>query len=250
LVRCTERHKGEGLSVKAIFPYELEDKFKLEFFGGTRRGYFVDVGANNPKEGSQTWPLEERGWDGVLVEPQHDLAERLRRERRAKVYAVACSSPKSSGKSATLNLAGMHTSLDPEFFVPNMQRVGTSEVPLRTLDEILVDAKAPAPLDFVSIDVESHEVEVLEGFDLDRWRPRLILIEDRALDLRIHRHLTGRGYKWVRRTGINGWYVPKDSPMSVGAVGHLQFIRKHYLGVPFRNLREWKWRLFNRWRSD
>jgi FkbM family methyltransferase len=234
--------------MKAIFPYEFEDRFKLEFFGGSRSGYFVDIGANNPKDGSQTWPFEELGWDGVLVEPQQDLAERLRRERRAKVYAVACSSPKNSGKSATLNLAGIHTSLDPDFFVPDMQRVGTSNVPLRTLDEILIDAEAPAPLDFLSIDVEGHEIEVLEGFDLDRWRPRLILIEDLALNLGIHRHLTRRGYKWVRRTGINGWYVPADSPMTVTPVGHLQFFRKHYLGVPFRNLREWKRRLFDKWR--
>jgi hypothetical protein len=40
-------------------------------------------------EGSQTWTLEQRDWDGVLIEPQPELAERLRRERRAPVYAVA-----------------------------------------------------------------------------------------------------------------------------------------------------------------
>jgi len=235
--------------MKAIFPYELEDKLKLEFFGGSHSGYFVDVGANDPRDGSQTWPFEQLGWDGILVEPQDDLAERLRQERRAKVYAVACSSPKNSGKPATLNLAGIHTSLAPDVFVAGMRRAGTSNVLLRTLDEILVDAKAPAPLDFVSIDVESHELEVLEGFDLDRWRPRLILIEDLAFNLATHRHLTRRGYKWMRRTGINGWYVPSDSPMTVSLMGHWQFFRKHYLGVPFRNLREWKRRLSEKWRE-
>jgi FkbM family methyltransferase len=235
--------------MRAIFPYEFEDKLKLEFFGGLRSGYFVDIGANDPKDGSQTWRFEKLGWDGVLVEPQRDLAERLRRERRAKVYAVACSSPKNSGQSATLNLAGIHSSLNPDFFVAGMQRMGTATVPLRTLDEILIDAKAPAPLDFVSIDVENHEIEVLGGFDLHRWRPRLILIEDLAFNLDIHRHLGRRGYKWVRRTGINGWYVPADSPMTVSTVGYLQFFRKYYLGVPFRNLREWKRRLIDNWRK-
>jgi FkbM family methyltransferase len=227
-------------SIKAIFPYQLEDELKFEFFGGSHVGYFVDIGANDPRDGSQTWPFEQLGWEGVLVEPQHHLAERLRQERRAKVYGVACSSPKNSGKSATLNLAGIHTSLNPDFFVAGMQRVGTSNVLLRTLDEILIDAKAPAPIDFVSIDVEGHELEVLEGFDLNRWRPRLILIEDLAFNLGTHRHLTRRGYKWMRRTGINGWYVPADSRIAVSPMGRLQFLRKHYLGVPFRNLREWK----------
>jgi FkbM family methyltransferase len=230
----------------AIFPFEAQEDLKDEFFRGTSNGYFVDVGANDPQDGSQTWRFEQLGWDGVLVEPQHDLAARLQRERRGKVYAVACSSPQNSGKSMTLNVAGIHSSLDPAFYVAGMRRAGTSEVILRTLDEILIDAKAPAPLDFVSIDVEGHEIEMLEGFDLARWRPRLILIEDIALNLRIHRHLTRRGYKWIRRVGINGWYVPNDSPMTVSLAGRLQFFRKHYLGVPFRNLREWKRRLRDR----
>jgi FkbM family methyltransferase len=220
-----------------------------DFFSGARTGYYVEVGANEPQEGSQTWRFEQLGWDGVLIEPQQDLAERLRQRRRAKVYAVACSSPENSGKSMMLHIAGIHSSLVHGFFVADMKHAGTCMVPLRTLDEILVDAKAPAPLDFVSIDVEQHEIEVLDGFDLERWRPRLILIEDLAFNLRIHRYLTRRGYKWVRRTGINGWYVPTDTPIDVGFVGRLQFCRKHVLGTPFRLLREWKRRRREAWRQ-
>jgi FkbM family methyltransferase len=234
---------------RAIFPHRLEDRLRQEFFGDQRNGYFVDVGANDPRQDSQTWQFEQLGWDGILIEPQADLAERLRHARRAKVYAVACSSPKNSGKSMALNIAGIHTSLDPNFFVYGMKRRGTSEVSLCTLDEILVDAGAKAPIDFVSIDVESHEIEVLRGFDLERWRPKLILIEDLAYNLRIHRYLTRRGYKWVRRTGINGWYMPEHSAMPVGLLGRLQFFRKHYLGVPFRNFREWNRRIREQWRK-
>jgi Methyltransferase FkbM domain len=124
-----------------------------------------------------------------------------------------------------------------------MRRTGVAEVPVKTLDEILTDAKAPVPLDLVSIDVESHEIEVLEGFDLAKWRPRLILIEDLALSLRLHRHLRARGYKWMRRTGLNGWYVPADEPIRISFFERLQFFRKHYLGVPFRHLRDKKRRL-------
>jgi FkbM family methyltransferase len=222
----------------AIFTYHHENQLKEEFFGRATRGFFVDVGANDPVDGSQTWHLEQLGWDGVLVEPQQDLAERLQRERRSKVYAVACSSPANAGKTMPLNLAGIQSSLNPDFFVPDMVRVGVSEVRLMTLDQILIDAKAPAPLDLVSIDVESHELEVLSGFDLARWRPRLILIEDLVLNRRLHRYLTERGYKWVRRTGLNGWYIPADQPFPVSLFGHLQFIRKYYLGVPFRVARE------------
>ncbi len=125
-----------------------------------------------------------------------------------------------------------------------MRKEEIIEVPVRTLDDILDEANAPAPIDFLSIDVESHEIEVLNGVTLTRWQPRLILIEDLAFNTRLHRHLRSRGYKWVRRTGLNGWYVPDASPMRVSAFGRWQFFRKHYLGTPFRHIREAKrkWR--------
>jgi FkbM family methyltransferase len=233
----------------AIFPYQAEDLMKEEFFGHSRHGFYVDVGANHPRLGSQTWHLEQLGWDGILVEPQADLAEELRRQRRARVFAVACSSPANADKKMTLNVAGIHSSFDPNFHVPGMRPTGVALVPVRTLDDILSEAGAPVPLDFVSIDVETHEVEVLQGFDLARWRPRLILIEDLAHDLRIHRSLTSRGYKWVRRTGVNGWYVPVGTPFDVDLVGRLQFVRKHYLGVPFRRLRDSGRRLRHGWQQ-
>ena len=187
---------------------------------------------------SQTFHLEELGWAGILIEPQPALAEKLRQRRAAKVYAVACSSRANAGKTMTLNMAGPHSSLDPNFVVFPMRRESEIEVPIKTLDEILIDANAPAPLDFMSIDVEGHEMEVLDGFDIERWQPRLLLIEDLVLNLRLHRYLRSRGYKWVRRTGLNAWYVPDATPMRVGWFGRLQFIRKYVLGVPFRHLRE------------
>jgi FkbM family methyltransferase len=237
--------------MRAIFPHHVENELKEAFFDRSTRGFFVDVGANDPKLASQTWHLEQLGWDGVLIEPQPDLAEELRKFRRTKVYAVACSSPANAGKSLPLHVAGsphmtgIHASFDPNFAVPDMRRMGVIEVPVKTLDEILIDVKAPVPIDFVSIDVETHEIEVLEGFDISKWRPRLMLIEDLALDLRLHRYITRRGYKWIRRTGLNGWYVPADSPMRVSLFGRFQFLRKHYLATPFRRLREHS----RRWRK-
>jgi hypothetical protein len=58
------------------------------------------------------------------------------------------------------------------------------------------------------------------------------------LDLNLHRTLQRRGYKWVRRSGLNGWYVPSDSPMRVEWLGWLQFARKYYLDLPTRRVRD------------
>jgi FkbM family methyltransferase len=224
--------------VTAIFPYEAENPLKEEFFAHARSGFFVEVGANDPERWSQSFHLEQLGWRGIVVEPQPQLAELLRQRRKAKVYAVACSAPENSGRRMTLHLAGGHSSFDPMLKVAAVRSDASIEVTLKTLDEILIESDAPRPIDFLAIDVEGHEVEVLRGFDFARWRPRLILLEDHVLDMRLHRFMRLQGYKWIRRTDINSWYVPSNSLLRVGLLGRWQFFRKYYLGTPFRRLRE------------
>src|SRR6202050_1597556 len=222
---------------RAVFPPDVEDDLKDEFFSGKRDGYFVDVGANDPKNMSQSWQLEQKGWRGVLVEPQPRLAQNLREQRQAAVFACVCSSPENAGKILKFQVSGIHSSLDLNFFVAGMRKEEIIEVPACMLDDILTAAKETVPIDLFAIDVESHEIEVLNGVTLTRWQPRLIVIEDLAFNTRLHRHLRSRGYKWVRRTGLNGWYVPDASSMQVSAFGRWQFIRKHYLATPFRHFR-------------
>jgi len=223
--------------MRAVFPQEVEEALKVDFFGARHDGYFVEVGANEPQRASQTWGFEQLGWRGILVEPQPDLAERLRRERNAQVVAAACSRPENDGRRMTLQLAGPHSSMTE--VVPGATKFGRIQVPVRTLDAILQQASAPAPIDFVSIDVEGHEFDVLQGFDLARWRPRLILIEDHLAKLAAHRHLIRGGYRLIRRTGFNSWYVPEAEAPRLGR-GHLELARKLYLSLPFRVMRNWK----------
>jgi FkbM family methyltransferase len=234
--------------MRTVFPDRLEDRLKAEFFAKSPAGFFVEVGANEPRHGSQTWDFEQAGWTGILVEPQPELAERLRTARRARVVAAACSSPVNAGGKMTLFLSGPHSSLKRDLVVTGVVPHGTIEVATRTLDDILLEVHAPTPIDFVSIDVEGHEVDVLSGFDIARWRPRLILIEDHVSSLATHRFLTRAGYRLIRRTGLNGWYVPQSEAPRIG-LGWWQIARKYYLALPFRVLRDRKRRLRDRLRQ-
>jgi FkbM family methyltransferase len=224
--------------VRAIFGPEHQQRLVTEFFGEGFRGTFVDVGAADVQRNSQTHDLERAGWTGVLIEPRPDCAEELRRQRRVPVFQVACSSPERAGTTMTLHLAGGHSSLNDQFVVAGLKSEGAITVAVRTLDDVLAEANMAAPIDLVSIDVEGHEAEVLAGFDVQRWRPRLLVIEDHVLNLNLHRLMQGLGYKWVQRVDFNGWYVPNDNPMRVSGIGRLQFIRKYYLSLPTRWLRD------------
>lgn len=213
-----------------------------EFFGASP-GFFIEVGANEPREGSQTWHLEQRAWTGVLIEPQPALAERLRRERSARVFAAACSSPANAGSTLPLHVAGPMSSLNRERMAPGALPEDVIEVPVRTLDDILTESAAPVPVDFMSVDVEGHEIEALSGFTFARWQPRLVLLEDHVEDLRKHRFMTAAGYRLVRRTNFNGWYVPAEAKVAFGWNDRWQIWRKYFLALPFRKLRDFTRRL-------
>jgi FkbM family methyltransferase len=215
----------------------------LEFLTPRAPGFFVDVGANHPSWGSQTWHLEQRGWRGILVEPLPEHADRLRQTRTAKVFAVACSSPENADRMLPFYAADALSGLDRKQMAP-WAEPEVINVPVRTLDSLLEEARAPQPLDFLSIDVEGHEVEVLRGFDFARWAPRLILLEDHVANLNRHRFMTANGYRLVRRTELNGWYVPHNAPIRFGLGEDLRLLRKYYLGLPLRKMRHGWRRMF------
>lgn len=227
----------------AVHPsQEQEEKLVRDFFGGDDSGFYVEVGANHPTDGSQTWHLEQLGWTGVLIEPQPDLAAFLVTMRKtAKVFPVACTSPENAGQTMSLHVDGARSGLNRDRMAPGSQAAYVIAVPTRTLDSILEEAEAPSPIDLLSIDVEGHELEVLSGFDLQRWQPLLILLEDHVGTLQMHRFLKARGYKLIRRLGNNGWYVSAEANAKVSIGDRFEILRKYYLALPFRVLRNW-WR--------
>lgn len=134
----------------------------------------------------------------------------------------------------TFHVAGAHSSLDRDRMAPGTQPQHVIEVPVRALDDILAEVDAPKGFDFLSIDVEGHELEVLSGFDLARWRPRLILLEDHVANLNKHRFLRNAGYRLIRHFEYNGWYVPREANVRVASPDRWEIVRKYYLGLPFR----------------
>jgi hypothetical protein len=91
--------------------------------------------------------------------------------------------------------------------------------------------------------VEGHEIEVLRGFNIARWRPQLILLEDHVADLSKHRYLNSAGYRIIRRYENNGWYVPRQAADQPGLADRWEILRKYYLALPFRRLRNFFRRL-------
>ena len=218
-----------------------EDRLVWDYFHCKPRGFFIEVGANDPISLSQTYLLEQNGWEGILVEPQAECCRRLRQARpRSTVIQAACGAPAQKGKAlfrvATSHDRSMLATQTPD---EDVTFAGTVEVELTTLDALLAERGDPKP-DFVSIDVEGGELAVLQGFNLAKHQPGLLVVEDHVHDLRLHAYLRAHGYKLVKRTGSNNWYVPKEAAFPVGLAERLRLFRKMYLATPLRQLKRWR----------
>jgi len=216
---------------------EYREKFLIwEFFDFSRDGYFVDVGAFHSSDGSQTWLLEKMGWKSVLVEPQPENAEELRQNRpSSRVYQAAVSCPENEGESAFF-VDSVFSTLLPGARSHTKPYARQITVSVTTLDRNLEKEGRPR-IDFLNIDVEGTELDCLKGFSIERYRPKLIFVEDLFLNLDLHRYLSSKGYRLFRRSRFNNWYVPKDDERYPSLFERVKLFRKMYLGT---HLRAWK----------
>jgi FkbM family methyltransferase len=212
-----------------------EDRFLDQVFQGQTAGTCVEVGAHNGVVYSNTLFFEQRGWRCLLVEPNPALCTEIRKVRVAEVFECAASSV--SGE-VTLHIPEQADVLSTVCSQPPVHsrmrseggNVRTLRVAARTLDDILSEASVDQ-LEFVSIDVEGYESEVLKGLSLSRWRPRVLIVEDNSdcQDNAVPRYLRSMGYVRFFRTGCNDWYAARhDRALCRPAAVLEMMVYRHY----------------------
>ena len=206
---------------------EHEQELVRLFFENRPDGFYVDVGANEPIIQSQTYHLEQLGWKGLLVEPIPGYCELLERSRSGTVIQCACSSPENEGKELQLSLAEGHSTLNDKP-IARVESVNHDHIfdTCKTLDSILEENHVKQNFEFISIDIEGHEMEMFKGFSLRHWKPQLVLLEDHVLNHEKHRHMTQNGYSLIMRTGLNSWYVPAERNFKLSGTALVQYFRR------------------------
>ncbi len=174
---------------------------KIESYLNYNNGYFVELGANDGITQSNSYYFEKyRGWRGTLVEPTpHNYLKCIQnRKNETQVFLNACVSFDYNEKFVEIiysNLAstsvGVETDIDnSENFHKqhkNFLEKKNNEVNFRfgavadNLNNILTKANAPKQIDFLSLDVEGAEIEVLKGLNHKEYRFKLICIESRDI---------------------------------------------------------------------
>lgn len=175
------------------------------------KGFFIDIGAHHPFRFSNTYLFYKKGWRGINIDPLPG-SKRLFNLVRRRDINIQCGVAKESGmltyycfNEPALNTfdkeeAKFKNDL-PDYFIQE-----TIDIPVEPLWKILDGLSLPPRIDFMSVDVEGMEMDVLMSNNWDRYRPEFLVVEQLRLDVQgimktdVYRFLQSADYKLVSRT--------------------------------------------------
>jgi hypothetical protein len=134
-------------------------------------------------------------------------------------------------------VAGGHSTLNINPIAIGTISNETIKITCRTLDSLLEENNVSTGFDFISIDIEGHEMEMFKGFTLEHWKPKLVLLEDHVINHDKHNHMIQHDYQVILRTGLNSWYVPNTEDYTFSLSSKLEIFRKYWLGLLIRKVR-------------
>jgi len=184
------------MSKKSYSQYN-QDTHVISFFEEMSDGYFVDIGAFDGISLSNSYKLEtEFNWKGICVEPQEDQFEKLRDSRSAICVKKALSD--TSGETLAFSKGlldgwGKNAAL----------RGDQVEVESATLTELLDQHNAPAFIQYMTLDTEGSELEILQGVNFDRYTFGYLCVE--------HNHVVEKRSRIRALLEQNGYLFHKEN---------------------------------------
>ncbi|MBS0242315.1 MAG: FkbM family methyltransferase [Proteobacteria bacterium] len=203
------------------YTQNLEDYHLWQALGGSEPGFYIDVGGGHPIADNVSMWFYERGWRGIVVEPQAALA-RLYARVRPRDHVFEGLVGRSSG-TADLHvfprLHGLSTTIgtNAERSQVHGDKYETVTMPMLTLAD-LIERHGAKRIDFLKIDVEGAEADVLAGNDWRRFRPKVVVAEaiDPASNAPSHVAwepiLLEAGYRFRLDDTLNRFYVAEECP--------------------------------------
>jgi FkbM family methyltransferase len=190
-----------------------QDLFVLTHLGFKRDGYFVEFGATNGLDLSNTWLLEkEFDWNGILAEPGKIWHEDLVKNRSSVIEKKAVWGTSNEKLTFLESVAPEMSTIAMFSNIDNHKREGsTYEVDTISLMDLLEKHNAPREIDYLSIDTEGSEFDILKNFDFDYYKIKVITVEHNFTKNRekIFHLLTEAGYWQVMKSisTQDEWYV-------------------------------------------
>jgi FkbM family methyltransferase len=214
------------------FAQRQEDVVLKRLFAKLESGTFIDVGANDPIIESVSYWAHKLGWRGVNIEPNPRLFDRIVVERpndynfnvaigdRLGVVEFSLFDPPLHGRSG-VGVQGINS------VAPRVERVQMLSL------EYVIELTGVDSFDFLSVDVEGFELEVLRSANWETFRPKLVLVEvlhpvTSLPNLGVRQFLEGFGYVLALHDGLNDYYLEKEFYKEYGHLTYLPTIQDEY----------------------
>lgn len=196
-----------------------QDLFVLSCLDFKGKGYFIEVGAADGEHFSNTWLLEKKfGWDGILAEPAKVWHGAITQRRTASLEK--CCVWRESGKVmpfrevADGELSALEAVAGEDFHQSSRTDFESYNVETISLADLLVKYSAPSHIDYLSIDTEGSEYDILSNFDFSAYKFNVITCEHNFTDNRekIFELLSRNGYKRVFESisRFDDWYILEE----------------------------------------
>jgi len=191
-----------------------QDIMAYLFFNGKKDGFYIEIGANDGYGGSTTFWAEQLDWKGICVEPQKETFDRLKKHRNCALYNFAISDktqrcvefisfPDNDYRSG---IADTMTTQHIEE-AKKLSRMQTTTIDITTFCDMMKDFSDVKYIDFLSIDTEGHEMNVLRSIDFDKYSFGFITIETEE-NSDVVKFIIQKGYKPLLTAGSDVIFVP------------------------------------------
>jgi FkbM family methyltransferase len=203
------------------YAQRFEDLYLAQCFEGRSAGFYIDVGAGHPVHDNASYYFYLRGWRGITVEPNPQLARLARAVRPRDIQYEGLIAAEAGVRDFHLvhDFHGFSTAV-AEHAAKALSEFGKSSevirVPAMTLAE-LCEQHAVTAIDFLKVDVEGLEGDVLRGNDWDRFRPKVVVIEALATYTLAPAWpeweplLNAKSYRYAWFDSLNRYYVAEET---------------------------------------
>ena len=218
--------------ISPFMPYSksqlAQDLFALAFSNNLEPKFFVEFGATDGVDGSNTWLLEKKlGWKGILAEPAKiwhkslflnrncNIETKCIAKETGKIYEFleVTNSEESSPTLSTLKKFSTHND-----WAKNIREKNANKYKVETLslDDLLKKYNAPYEIQFLSIDTEGSELDILKGYSFKNHKIKSICVEHNNVArtrTMIFELLKSKGYERVleKVSKFDDWYLLKEN---------------------------------------
>lgn len=204
--------------VKKSFSQKGEDLLIDKLLQHKGKGFYIDIGAYDPHRFSNTKRFYLKGWRGINIEPNL-ISYRKFLKNRPEDINLNIGIASEAGKMIfhevfpeTLSTFSLNEL--KEYENQGYRVIGMKEISVRKLSDVLEEYCANRSIDFMTIDTEGYDLDVLKSNDWSRFRPRVVCVETaqitRAISKKkasINEFLTKNGYKQYLDNGLNTIFV-------------------------------------------